>query len=46
MVEVAVLLEQERAKAPKERFYVRKPPYPLRILSKPYPKRYEPRVFA
>ena len=46
MAEVATLLEQEMAKAPKERFYARKPPYPLRILSKPYPKRYEPQVFA
>ena len=46
MAEVATLLEQEMAKAPKERFYSRKPPYPLRILSKPYPKRYEPQVFA
>ena len=46
MAEVAALLEQDRAKAPKERFYVRRPPYPLRILCKPYPKRYETRVFA
>ena len=46
MVEVTVLLEQERAKAPKERFYARRPPYPLRILSKPYPKRYETQNFA
>ena len=46
MAEVAALLKQEMAKAPKERFYARKPPYPLRILSKPYPKRYEPQVFA
>ena len=42
MAEVADLLEQERAKAPKERFYARRPPYPLRVLSKPYPERYEP----
>ena len=46
MVEVVALLEQERAKAPKERFYAQKPPYPLRILNKPYPERYEPRTFA
>ena len=39
MAEVAALLEQERARAPKERFYPRRPPYPLRVLSKPYPKR-------
>ena len=46
MAEVAALLEQERAKTPKERFYVRRPPYPLKVLSKPYPERYEPRAFA
>ena len=46
MVEVVALLEQERAKAPKERFYARRPPYPLRILNKPYTKRYEPQVFV
>ena len=46
MAEVAALLEQERARTPKERFYARRPPYPLKVLSKPYPKRYEPRAFA
>ena len=46
MVDVAALLKQEKAKAPKERFYSRKPPYPLRILSKLYPDRYELRTFA
>ena len=46
MAKVAVLLEHERAKAPKERFYARRPPYPLRLLSKPYPERYKPRTFA
>ena len=42
MANVATLLEQEKAKAPKEIFYSRRPLYPLRILSKPYPNRYEP----
>ena len=46
MAEVAAFLEQERARAPKERFYIRRPPYLLRVLSKPYPERYELRVFA
>ena len=46
MAEVAALLEQERARTPKERFYAQRPPYPLRVLSKLYPKRYEPRAFA
>ena len=42
MTDVAALLEQERAKVPKEIFYARRPPYPPRILSKPYLERYEP----
>ena len=46
MAEAASLLEQEKARTPKERFYVRRPPYPLRVLSKPYRERYEPRAFA
>ena len=46
MGEVTALLEQERARAPKERFYARRRPYLLRVLSKPYPKRYEPQAFA
>ena len=46
MAKVAALLEQERARAPKERFYARRPPYPLRVLSKLYPERYKPWVFA
>ena len=46
MAEVAILLEQERARALKERFYAQRPLYLLRILSKPYIERYEPRVFA
>ena len=46
MADVTALLEQERAKVPKERLYARRPFYPLRILSKLYPKRYEPRTFT
>ena len=38
--------KQERARTPKERFYARRPPYPLKVLSKPYPERYELRAFA
>ena len=38
MAEVAAFLEQERTKASGERSYTQKPPYPLRILSKPYPE--------
>ena len=45
MVEVAAFLEQERARAYKERFYARRPSYPLKVLSKPYPERYEPKAF-
>ena len=46
MAKVAALLEQERARTPNESFYARRPPYTLKVLSKPYPKRYEPRAFA
>ena len=46
MAEVATLLEQERARAPKERFYAWRPPYPLKVLNKPYPERYEPKAFT
>ena len=46
MAEVAAFLEHERARTPKERFYTRSPPYPLKVLSKPYPERYEPRALA
>ena len=41
IAKVAALSEQERARAPKERFYAQRPPYPLRILSKSYLERYE-----
>ena len=46
MADVAALLEQEKAKTPKERFYSPRPPYLLRILNKLYPNKYEPRTFA
>jgi len=46
MAEVAALVKQEMTEAPKERFYARRLPYLLKVLSKPYPKRYEPRAFA
>ena len=46
MAEVAALLEQERAIAPKERFYARRPSDPLKVLNKPYLEGYETRAFA
>ena len=46
MADVAALLEKEKAKAPKERFYLRRPLYPLRILNKLYLDRYESWTFA
>ena len=46
MAEVVALLEQERARTPKERFYARRSPYLLRVLSKTYPERYELRAFT
>ena len=41
-----MLLELEKAKVPKERFYSRRPLYPIRLLSKPYPDRYKPPTFT
>ena len=46
MADVAMLLEREKAKVPKERFYLRRPPYPMWLLSKPYLDRYEPPTFS
>lgn len=46
MANVTALLEREKAKEPKERFYSRIPPYPMRLLSKLYPDRYEPPTFS
>lgn len=46
MAEVTALLEQEKAKVPKEWFYAWRPPYTMRILSKLYLERYEPQIFA
>ena len=42
IADITALLELEKAKMPKERFYSRRPPYPVRLLSKPYSDRYEP----
>ena len=46
MVDVVVLLEREMAKVPKERFYLRRPPYPMLLLNKPYSDRYKPLTFS
>ena len=37
MADVAVMLEKEKAKMPKERLFFRRPPYPMKLLNKPYP---------
>ena len=46
MVDLAAMLEKEKAKMPKEKLFSRRPPYPVKLLNKPYPKRYEPSTFA
>ena len=46
MEDVTGLLEREKAKVPKEKFYSRRPPYPMRLLNKPYPDRYKPPNFS
>jgi hypothetical protein len=45
--DVAALIEKEREKLPKEtRHFFRRPPYPLELLNKPYPKNYEIPTFS
>ena len=47
MFDVADLLKQERERPPKEpRHFVRKPPYPIELLKKPYPEKYDTPTFA
>ena len=46
MADVAAMLERERAKMPYERLFSRRPPYPIRLLNKPYRDRYEPLNFS
>ena len=44
---IAALIEKEQEKLPKEtRHFVRRPPYPLELLSKPYTKNYEIPTFS
>ena len=44
---LTALLERERLSQPKElRHFVRRPPYPAWLLSKPYPKKYETLTFS
>ena len=41
------MLQRERFSKPKEpRHFVRKPPYPAKLLSKPYPEKYETPTFT
>ena len=41
------MLERERLSQPKElRHFVRRPPYPAWLLSKPYPEKYETPTFS
>lgn len=46
MADVVALLEQEKAKMPKERFHSRRPPYPIRLLNKPYIDKYRHLTFS
>ncbi len=47
MSDVADLLKQEREKNPKEaRHFVRKPPYPAKLLKQPYPEKYVVPTFS
>ena len=47
LFDLTSLLEREKGKQRKEPMrYVRKPPYPAELLSKPYPEKYETPIFA
>ena len=47
MSDVADLLKQERERLPKEpRHFVRRPPYSIKLLKEPYPKKYYTPTFA
>ena len=47
MSDVADLLKQERERLPKEpRHFVRRPPYPIKLLKEPYPEKYDTPTFA
>ena len=47
MSDVADLPKQEREKIPKEaRHFVRKPPYPAKLLKQPYPEKYVVPTFS
>ena len=47
MSDVADLLKQEKERPPKElRYFVRKPSYPIELLKKPYPEKYDTPIFA
>ena len=47
LFDLTSLLEREKGKQRKEPMrYVRKPPYPAELLSKPYPEKYETPTFA
>ena len=44
---LTTLLERKRLNQPKEpRHFVRRPPYPAELLSKPYPEKYETLTFS
>lgn len=45
MMDVAAFLEREKAKAPKEWFYSKRPLYLIRLLNKQYINKYEPPTF-
>jgi hypothetical protein len=47
MSDVVDLLKQERERPPKEpRHFVRKPPYPKKLLKEPYPEKYDTPNFS
>ena len=44
--DITALLEQKKAKMPKEKLFVRRPPYSIRLFNKPYLERYDLLTFS
>lgn len=46
MADVTTMLGREKTKMPKEKLFLRRPPYPIKLLNKPYLDRYETPTFS
>ena len=46
MADVTTMLGREKTKMLKEKLFLRRPPYPMKLLNKPYLDRYETPTFS